>query len=78
MHAFFSPVSYFANLGAFTWFPAKVLGPGLDREKYIFAALVVPKSRLEPLSCTSLKASRNIWLWASPRFSRKSMVSRTF
>ena len=53
---------YFANLGAVTSFPAKALGPGLDSEKYIFAALVVPKSRLEPLSCTSLKASRNIWL----------------
>lgn len=24
--------------------PANALGPGLDREKYIFAALVVPKS----------------------------------
>ena len=29
-------------------------------EKYIFAALVVPKSRLEPVFCTLLKASRNI------------------
>ena len=32
------------NLGGFTGFPAKALGPGSDREKYIFAALVVPKS----------------------------------
>ena len=35
---------FFANLGADTSFPANALGPGLDREKYIFAALVVPKS----------------------------------
>ena len=54
--------SHQSNLGADTSFPAKALGPGLDREKYILAAFVVPKSRLEPLSCTSLKASRNIWL----------------
>ena len=39
---------------------AKVLGPGLESEKYIFAALVVPKSRFDPVSCTLLKASRNI------------------
>ena len=42
--------------------PAKALGPGSDMEKYIFAALVVPKSLLEPEFCTLLKASRNIWL----------------
>lgn len=30
--------------------------------KYIFAAFVVPKSRLEPVSYTLLKASRNIAL----------------
>ena len=52
--------AYFLNSGADTLFPAKVFGPGFDREKYIFAAFVVPKSRLEPLSWTSLKASRNI------------------
>ena len=40
------------NLGGFTGFPAKVFGPGSDREKYIFAALVVPKSWLEPEFCT--------------------------
>ena len=57
---------------------AKVLEPGLESEKYIFAALVVPKSRFEPVSCTLLKASRNIWLWASSRLRRKSMVSLTF
>ena len=39
---------------------ANVFGPGFDIEKYIFAALVVPKSRFEPVSCTLLKASRNI------------------
>ena len=32
------------NPGGFTGVPAKALGPGLDIEKYIFAALVVPKS----------------------------------
>ena len=46
LHRFFRHL----NLGADTSFPAKALGPGLEREKYIFAALVVPKSRLEPLS----------------------------
>ena len=40
------------NLGGFTGFPAKALGPGSDSEKYIFAAFVVPKSRLEPEFCT--------------------------
>ena len=30
--------------GACTSFPANALGPGLDMEKYILAALVVPKS----------------------------------
>ncbi len=34
----------FENFGGFTLFPANALGPGSDREKYIFAALVVPKS----------------------------------
>ena len=29
---------------------ANVSGPGFDMEKYILAALVVPKSRLEPVS----------------------------
>ncbi len=42
-----------SNLGEETLSPANTLGPGLDREKYIFAAFVAPKSRLEPLSCTS-------------------------
>lgn len=32
------------NLGGFTGFPAKAFGPGSDIEKYILAALVVPKS----------------------------------
>ena len=32
-------------------------GEGSERLKYIFAAFVVPKSRLEPLFCTLLKAS---------------------
>ena len=32
------------NSGGVTGLPAKALGPGSDREKYIFAALVVPKS----------------------------------
>ena len=32
------------NSGGFTGFPAKALGPGSDMEKYIRAALVVPKS----------------------------------
>ena len=41
--------SYLENLGAETLFPAKALGPGSEREKYILAAFVVPKSRLEPL-----------------------------
>ena len=39
---------------------ANALGPGSDIEKYILAAFVVPKSRLEPEFCTLLKASRNI------------------
>ena len=29
---------------------AKAFGPGLDIEKYIFAAFVVPKSLFEPVS----------------------------
>ena len=29
------------NLGGFTGFPAKVLGPGSDREKYIFATIAL-------------------------------------
>ena len=37
-------INQLENFGGFTGFPAKVLGPGSDREKYIFAALVVPKS----------------------------------
>ena len=45
-------VDQLENFGGFTGFPAKVLGPGSDREKYIFAALVVPKSWLEPEFCT--------------------------
>lgn len=32
------------NFGGFTGFPTKALGPGSDIEKYILAALVVPKS----------------------------------
>ena len=48
------------NAGAWVSSAAKALGPGFDIEKYILAALVVPKSRLEPVSCTRLKASRNI------------------
>ena len=39
---------------------ANALGPGSDMEKYILAALVVPKSLFEPEFCTLLKASRNI------------------
>ena len=42
-------IFYSVNIGAFTSFPAKMLGPGSEREKYIVAAFVVPKSRLEPL-----------------------------
>ena len=38
-------------------------GEGSDRLKYILAAFVVPKSRLEPVFCTLLKASRNMALW---------------
>ena len=59
---------------------ANALGPGSDMEKYIFAALVVPKSRLEPEFCTLLKASRNIWLWASSSaflFSMCEYISKT-
>ena len=37
-------VNQLENFGGFTGFPAKALGPGSDKEKYIFAALVVPKS----------------------------------
>ena len=37
-------------------------GDGSDMLKYIFAAFVVPKSRLEPVFCTLLKASRNMAL----------------
>ena len=48
------------NFGAWVSPVANVFGPGFDSEKYIFAALVVPKSRLDPVSCTLLKASRNI------------------
>ena len=55
-----SVLNQLENLGADTLLPAKALGPGSDREKYIFAALVVPKSWLEPEFCTELKASRNI------------------
>lgn len=39
-----APGDQLENLGGFTGFPAKALGPGSDREKYILAALVVPKS----------------------------------
>ena len=46
--------------GGVTLLPAKALGPGLDIEKYIRAAFVVPKSSLDPVSWTALKASRNI------------------
>ena len=46
-------------------------GDGEDRSAYIFATSVVPKSRLEPVSCTLLKASRNIALCASSRFKKK-------
>ena len=50
------------------------LGEGFDMLKYIFAAFVVPKSWLDPVSCTLLNASRNMALCASSRFSRKSIV----
>ena len=50
----------YLNDGAWVSPVANVFGPGFDMEKYIFAALVVPKSRFEPVSCTLLKASRNI------------------
>jgi len=36
---------YFANFGAETSFPAKALGPGLDREKSIFAAQLLLQQR---------------------------------
>ena len=51
--------SYWNDTGPVS-FEANALGPGSDIEKYIFAALVVPKSRLDPEFCTLLKASRNI------------------
>ena len=57
----FGNSNYFhLNAGAWVSPVAKAFGPGSDIEKYIFAALVVPKSRLEPVFCTLLKASRNI------------------
>lgn len=37
-------VCQFENFGGITGFPAKAFGPGSDIEKYILAALVVPKS----------------------------------
>ena len=51
---------FYLNAGACVSSVAKAFGPGSDMEKYIFAALVVPKSRFEPVFCTLLKASRNI------------------
>ena len=51
---------YLLKEGAVVSLFAKALGPGSDIEKYIRAAFVVPKSLLEPLFCTLLKASRNI------------------
>ncbi len=56
----FENKNYLLKLGLVVSLLAKALGPGSDIEKYIFAAFVVPKSLLEPLFCTLLKASRNI------------------
>ena len=70
----------YSNDGFFpsTFDSGESIGDGSDILKYILAAFVVPKSRLEPVFCTLLKASRNIALCASSRFKRKSMVSLTF
>ena len=48
---------YLLKEGAVVSLFAKALGPESDIEKYIRAAFVVPKSLLEPLFCTLLKAS---------------------
>lgn len=53
-------IIYFSNDTGFVSPVANAFGPGSDMEKYMRAALVVPKSRLEPEFCTLLKASRNI------------------
>ena len=53
-------VYHYLNDGACVSPLANAFGPGSDMEKYTFAAFVVPKSLLEPLFCTLLKASRNI------------------
>ena len=70
----------YLNAGALPliWSRPLPAGEGSDMLKYILAAFVVPKSRLEPVSCTLLKASRNMALCASYRLRRKSMVSLTF
>ena len=51
---------YLSKETGFVSFVANALGPGSDIEKYILAALVVPKSLLDPEFCTLLNASRNI------------------
>lgn len=43
-------------------FPKAPAGDGVDRSKYIFESEVTPKSLLDPVSCTLLKASRNMAL----------------
>jgi len=61
---------YLSKETGFVSFVANALGPGSDIEKYILAAFVVPKSRLEPEFCTLLNAYRNIWLCVFSWFKR--------
>ena len=61
-HCLCSAIIYLKAGALTSAFEKLLFGDGSDILKYILAALVVPKSLLEPEFCTLLKASRNMAL----------------